>query len=328
MKRIVLLVCFAWAASPAVSQETHLIVVVGLGGTAELRQGFADQAVTLVRTAEQQLGLAPSRVTLLTEKLELAPEVVDGRSTREAVEAAIYSVADAARAGDLVVLVLIGHGSYRSQEARFNLPGPDLTPDGLATMLRALRSQQVAIVNTASSSGAFVKALSAANHVVVTATKSGQERNETVFAQHFVAAFVDAAADADKDERVSLLEAFRYARDGVVRFYEREERLLTEHAVLDDNGDGVASDAPEGRDGDGVLARRVFLASTSAGSSETSTDPRANQLDAELRDVEQRIEALKAMKGGMPEDDYLDQLEALLLEVARKNEALAGDEER
>jgi len=326
VRRTVLLVWLA--ASPAVCQETHLIVVVGLGGTAEHRQAFLDHATTLVRTAEQQLGLAPSHITLLAEKVELAPDLVEGRSTREAVEAAIHGVADVARPGDLVVLVLIGHGSYRSGEARFNLPGPDLTPDGLALMLRALGSQQVAIVNTASSSGAFVEALSAANRIVVTATKSGHERNETVFAEHFVAAFVDAAADVDKDERVSLLEAFSYARDGVVRFYEREDRLLTEHAVLDDDGDGVASEHPEGRAGDGALSRRAFLAATSVESIEASAAPRTVRLERERRDVEERIEALKATKGALPEEDYFERLEALLLELARKNEILAGVEER
>jgi len=326
VRRIALL---AWlAASPAVGQDTHLIVVVGLGGSAEHRETFLGQAVALVRSAEQQLGLAPARVTLLAEKVESATGVVDGRSTREAVEAAIHDVGDAARPGDLVVLVLIGHGSYRSGEARFNLPGPDLTPDGLALTLRALASQRVAIVNTASASGAFVEALSAPNHIVVTATKSGHERNETVFAEHFVAAFVDAVADVDKDERVSLLEAFTYARESVARFYEREDRLLTEHAVLDDDGDGVASDASGGNEGDGALARRTFLGATSVELIEASSGSRAAQLERERLDIEERIEALKAMKGAMLEDDYFERLEALLLELARMNETLGAGEEK
>ena len=162
--------------------------------------------------------------------------------------------------------MLIGHGASATGVARFNLPGPDLTAAEFAKLLDRLSAQSVVFVNTASSSGGFVAALSGKDRTIITATKTDGEKNQTRFGEFFAAAFAatDSDADTDKDGRVSVLEAFLWARARVVDSYNRDGQLLTEHAVLDDNGDGKGTDAPGQPGGDGALARTLFLSAASS----------------------------------------------------------------
>jgi hypothetical protein len=304
------------AASPAAAAESHLLVVAGLGGDPQFRDLFHEQAVALASTAETRLGLAPENVQCLTEKPEREPGTIDERSTLENLNAAFEGLAARARPGDRVFVVLIGHGSFRSGEGRFNLPGPDLTPAALARLLDPLGDQEVVVVSTASASGAFAEALSGPRRVIVTATKSGQERNQSVFGEHFVAALTGQGADVDKDGRVSILEAFDYARREVERFYESENRLQTEHARLEDEGG---------------LARRAFLQAgggEAVGDRAESDDPALAPLYAARRDLEEQIETLRARKDDLPPESYAEELEALLLALALQNESIdaAGGE--
>src|SRR5690606_37660771 len=157
------------------------------------------------------------------------------------------------RAGprDHVFVLLIGHGSAQPGAARVNLPGPDPTAEDYARMLAPFTTQRIAFIVAASASGGFIGPLSGPNRVVVTATRSAHERNETIFGRYFVQAYADDVADVDKDGRVSVLEAFEYATRKTARFYESQNRLRTEHALLDDNGDGKGSQEPDPRAGDG-----------------------------------------------------------------------------
>jgi hypothetical protein len=237
-------------------------------------------------------------------------------------------IAQTAGPGDLVFILLIGHGGSQAGESRFNLPGPDMTAADFAPLLAALGRQEVVFVNTASASGDFVKALSAKGRTIVTATKSAMERNQTEFPSYFVQAFSEDGADADKDQRVSVLEAFTYARREVERFYEKGHLLATEHAVLDDNGDGTGSSVPDPATGDGAMARRVFLGGgeSTADGAAASADPRVAELRRQRRALEEKIGALKARKDAMESAQYEDQLEKLLVELARSEAALRQKE--
>ena len=133
------------------------------------------------------------------------------RATRENVTKAFADLAAQAKADDEVFIVLIGHGSFDGRQAAFNLPGPDLTADDYAELLTKFPTQKIVFVNTASSSGAFLQPLAGPARTIVAATKTGGERNETRFAQYFVEALDNDAADRDRNGRVSVLEAFDYA---------------------------------------------------------------------------------------------------------------------
>jgi hypothetical protein len=316
----------AWA-HPAAAEQSHLVIVVGLGGEPKYTDAFHELAVTLIQAAEKKLGLAASSITYLGEKAAVPGlPVYKGRASRENVQRALGAIAQGAGPGDLVFILLIGHGGAQGGESRFNLPGPDMTAADFAPLLAALGRQQVVFVNTASASGDFVKALSAKGRTIVTATKSAMERNQTEFPSYFVQALSEDGADADKDQRVSVLEAFTYARREVERFYEKGHLLATEHAILDDNGDGTGSGNPDPAAGDGAVARTVFLGGGSEhaaeGGAAATADPRLAELRRQRRAIEEKIGALKARKDGMEAARYEDELEALLLELSRSEAAL------
>src|SRR5690606_4889944 len=165
------------------------------------------------------------------------------------------------------------------------------------------------------------------NRIVITATASSQERNETIFAEHFVAAFAGDAADADKDGRISLLEAYRYAQREVERVYERDNHLLTEHARLEDDGDGRGTAVPDGEQGDGVLARR-FAFGGGALAARAESDTALAALLRERGTLERKTEALRARKDSMDAGAYERELETLLVRLAEVTRAAREREER
>jgi hypothetical protein len=306
---------------PPAQAQTRLVVISGLAGEPKYAQSFHAWSASLVDAARSRYGMADSSIVWLAEDPAKAPGRIAGRSTKENVERTLEGLAPRMRAGEQLVVVLVGHGSTQGDGARLTLPGPDLSAADLARLLAKHGSRRVAVIVAASSSGDFVPVLSGPSRVVITATKSGFERNESIFGGHFVAALAGDGADADKDGRVSLLEAFTYAAREVRRIYEQENRLLTEHALLDDNGDRSGSTEPGARGGDGGLARSFFL--TGAASAATaSNDPRATALRKEKEELESKIEALKGRKDAMDAKVYEAELERLLVDLAAATRAL------
>jgi hypothetical protein len=323
---VVALALFAAASSarPANAQSGgHLLVIVGLGGDLENSDRFHQWASTIVDAAHGRYGLPAESVIYLGEDPARDPKRISGRSTREAIAAAVDRLARAARPGDTVFIVLIGHGASATGAARFNLPGPDLTAAEFAALLNRFAAQTVVFVNTASSSGGFVQALSGRNRVIIAATTTDGERNQTRFGEFFAEAFTADGADGDKDGRVSVLEAFNWARTRVADSYKRDGQLLTEHALLDDNGDGKGTAAPGQPGGDGALARTLFMSAASAGRAiPDQADPGLRALVAQRDALEARIAALKAAKDKTDPEKYERDLEQLLVDLARVNRAI------
>lgn len=310
---------------PPDGPATHLVVVTGIGGEPAYVDAFHELGARLRGAALERWGLPASHVVWLAEEPGRAPGRVAGRSTVERLAAELEALAGRAAPSDRVLIVLIGHGSARGEESALNLPGPDLTGSHLAELVGVLGSREVAVVNAASASGGFVLPLAGPHRIVVTATASPRERERTRFGRHFVDALAGEGADADRDGRVSLLEAFEYARREVARTYETDNQIQTEHALLEDDADGKGSLEPV-PGGDGALARRFFLvrpsgAAAVAGGVDPS-DPAAAALLAEKRRLEEEIEALKAQKTGLPAEEYERRLEALLLDLARTTREL------
>jgi len=219
-------------------------------------------------------------------------------------------------------LIFIGHGTFDGKEAKFNLRGPDISADELAAWLKPFH-RPLAVINCASSSSPFINKLSAAGRVVVTATRSGYEQNYARFGQFIAEAIADPAADLDKDEQTSLLEAFVMASRRVKEFYDAEGRLATEHALLDDNGDGLGTPADffrgvravkkpaEGATVDGLRAHQLHLVRSE----------RELRMPPEVRlrrdELELALARLRDSKASFEEDEYYRRLENLMLELAR-----------
>lgn len=323
---VILLAASTAGSTVAVAQEsrTHLLVVAGIGGEARYTQSFYEWSARLADVAIERWGVRPGDVTLLTERPDMDAQRIDGRSTKDAIDSALRAIAGDAGPGDQVFITLIGHGSYQGGEGRFSLPGPDITGAELAVMLTQLGDRRVIIANTASASGEFVEPLSGANRIVIAATRSGMERNEARFGGFFVEAFEGDNADTDKDGAVSLLEAFDYARAEVAKVYERDRKMLTEHAVLDDNGDGKGSVEPGGEAEDGRLAKATFLGKGAAlaGGPPPGASPELRALYAEKAEIEKRIEELRAVRDTMEVERYEKELEDLLVALALKNQEI------
>jgi hypothetical protein len=233
----------------------------------------------------------------------------------------LQKVAGEASPQDALVVMLIGHGSFDGVDYKINLPGPDLTAADLAKLLDKIRCARQLVVNMTSSSGGSIEALRRENRVLITATKGGTERNATVFARYWVEALRDSAADTDKNDTISALEAFRYAQQKTAAFYETQKRLATEHAVLEDTGSGAGVRAPSPENGNGLKASAfpvVRLGSAQA----AANNPGKRQLLEKKEQLEQQIDKLKYEKAAMPAAEYKQQLAALLLELAQTQEEL------
>ena len=292
-------------AAPAAAQDAHLVVVTGVAGDEEHATQFQAWAAAVVDHAKKS-GLPAANVAYVGERPERDAARIQARSTRESVTKAVNDAAARAKPGDDVFVLLIGHGSFDGKDAAFNLPGPDLTVAEWGKLLDQFVDERVVFINTASSSGAFVEPLKKTGRTIVTATKTGGERNEPRFAQYFVEGLSSEGGDKDRNGRISILEAFEFALAKVKEVYEQGGHILTEHAVLEDSAQGK-------------LAGAAFITpdKTRAAIAQ-ATDPAVRALMEQQSDLERQVAALRLKKDLMDPAEYDRQLEKLLTDLALK----------
>jgi hypothetical protein len=312
-------------SSPVPAQQSQLLIISGLGGERQYSDAFYEWSVTLADAARNRHGLTRDQIIYLAEDPARDSTRIQGKSTAVEIRKAIATIAKRTSAGDQVFIVLIGHGSATNEESKFSMPGADLGTKDFAALLDSLPGRKVAFINTSSASGEFVPALSAPGRAIVTATKTGFERNEVMFPRFFVRAYAADGADSDKDGRISLLEAFDYARTEVARMYEEANKLQTEHALIEDNGDKPGSAMPEPRTGDGATAQAMFLAPAISAAA-AAADPKLAALYKEKRAIEDKIAELRRTKDVMPAAEYEAQLEKLLVDLALKAQEIKAIE--
>jgi hypothetical protein len=296
--------------------KIFLLIVVGLAGDPDHGKTFHAWGTSLAESAGR-LGVPADRLVYLVDAPAEGDKLVTGKSTREEIGKAFDTISKQAKADDLVFVTLIGFGTYQGGDAKFNLPGPDMTPVDFEAQFKKLPTKQIVFVNTASASGPFVEQLSGPGRTIVTATRNGAEQYATLFGGYFIDALTSEAADADKNKRITVLEAFKYAKAEVARAYEKEGYLSTEHALLDDNGDKEGSQDPGGATAkDGKVASIVSLGSTDA--SDLPADPRLRALYLERKEMERQVENLRLLKDQMEPAKYTSELEKLATAVALK----------
>lgn len=288
MKRAGLL-CLVFAAAAPAFGATYVLTVAGLGGEPDYEQRFAALA-----TDTDKILKTGAQGDRIVETLKGAD------ATRAKMEAALNKIASQAKPQDALVLMMIGHGTFDGTEYKFNLPGPDISGTELAALLNKIGAGRQLVVDMTSCSGGAVNALKKDNRTVITATKSGTEKNATVFARYWVEALRDPAADVDKSETISALEAFQYAQRKTAEFYTEQKRLATEHPQIDDQQRAAA-----------------FTLLKFGSASAVVTDPAKRELIAKKDDIENKIDALKYQKSLMAPDDYKKQLTALLLDLSK-----------
>lgn len=312
MKYIASFVFILFLSASSVAQRIDpnkfAVIINGPGGEPAYAKQFGEWTTGLNSVLSQRYGFDPKQITVLSEKTANAEEV---KRTFAGLKAQLD-------ANNVVFLFLIGHGSFDGKESKFNLVGPDLSASDYNQLLSSLPTRRIVVFNMASASGEFVKSLSAKGRIVVTATRNGQETNATRFAGFFINALNATDGDTDQDGHTSVLEAFVYATRLTEEFYKRAGRLATEHALIDDNGDGVGREKPEA--GEGLLARATYLDSLSI--NEAAANAATGRLMKERARLEGEIEQLIARKENMPETEYEATLERLFVELAKVNRSI------
>ena len=286
--RNLLLVALAAVLPGTASAKTYFVVVGGLGGELQYAKRFDTQVSELVDICEETAGDSS-----LVESLRGAV------ATKEAVEQAFGRLRTQLKPNDTVAVFLVGHGSFDGRNYRFNLHGPDLTAVRLKELLDSLPVQDQLLVNTSSSSGASLEQLTGDHRVVITATKSGGERTATVFGRYWVEGLREPEADINKDEVITALEAFRYAERQVAAYYEKAKKLATEHPRL--KGDAASG----------------FTLARLGEQPDVASNPALQSLIAKRVELERRIAQLRARKDSLEPAAYVEQLQPLLVDLAR-----------
>lgn len=308
MRRLLFLI--AMCSALARGQSTYAVIITGLGGEKEFDTAFADLSGR-IETSLRVSGFLPDHLISLPV----------AKARKEDIARVFADLAAKTKPADTLLVFLIGHGTHDGQEYKFNVPGPDPTAADFKQWFDKVPAARQVIVNSTSSSGAVTAIWSHVGRVVITATRTPEERNATVFMRFFAEALSDPAADMDKNGVVSTLEAFKYAEQRVAKFYESAGRIATEHPLLDDNGDGKGVKDPSAANGEGLLAAQVPLVRFAASKAALDT-PEARALREHKEAVENQIAALKYSKASLEKDDYSRQLEKLLVDLARTQQAL------
>jgi hypothetical protein len=295
------------AAACGAHAATFYVTISGLGGEPDYEQRFKMWADDIDSSLKKAGG--DTHVTTLKNP------------TRDQLRKTLADLAGQAKPNDGLVLMLIGHGSFDGIDYKFNLQGPDITAAELAGLLDKIPAQRQLVVNMTSCSGGSIEQLRRVNRIVIAATKTGTEKNATNFARYWAEALREPAADTDKNEAVSALEAFRYASTKTKEFFDTQKRLETEHAVIEDTGKGTGERTATPENGEGKLAGQFAVVRLGANAA-AARDPNKRPLLDRKEQIEQAIEKLKFDKAAIPAAEYRKQLTQLLLELAKVQEAL------
>jgi hypothetical protein len=291
--------------------ESSALIISGAPGDDEHAKKYTawTESTRLVLVGE--MGFLPNRVIVLSNE----------KTTQAEIKDAFAKLKDQLKPADSFFLFLIGHGSYDGLEYKFNNVGPDLTGADFNKLLATLSASRIVVVNSSSNSGGATEAMAGKNRMIVSATKTGFEGNDTVFYEYFLAGLQKSAADENKDHKISVWEAFKFAVDGVDRFYKDAGRIATEHPQISDNGSpmtGVVPQAP-------VMAN---LTSFNVDRPVTVADAKLQALLDEQKQIQQKIETLQINKASMLPEDFNKQIEDLILQLALKTQQVEEQQKK
>lgn len=307
--RILLVVgLFGGLTTPAHAQQRFAVIISGATGGEDYAAQYMAWTNDLAQALSGRLAFAAENVTVLAES-----DAAGNASTAENVRRTLTALRQRMKRDDLLFILMIGHGTFDGTDAKFNLVGRDLESSEWASLLQPLPGT-VVVVNTTAGSFPFLERLSGPRRIVITATDSVAQRFDTVFPEYFIKAFLDDAADLDKNGRISMWEAFAFAGTGVRRHYQQRGLLATERSLLDDNGDGVGKGAAD-KGPDGAHASRTYLDENLPGAAPTDEEllkllQRKSLLEAEL-------DELKIRRAFLPAEEYAREFERIIVEFSR-----------
>jgi len=307
-----LVVCTMLAAganpAPQALPQRFALIVSGASGGPNYAQQYSQWAAALSSALVDKLKFDRARVTVLSET-----DRPDAVANAQNVRRALAAYRGRMTRDDVLLVVLIGHGTFDGVDAKFNLVGPDLESAEWSSLLAPLAGR-IVLVNTTSASFPFLERAAGPRRIVITATDSVAQRFDTVFPEYFVKALTDEAADLDKNGRVSIWEAFAAASNSVRRYYQQHGQLATERPLIDDNGDGVGKEVSDPGD-DGSVASRTYLDEPLPNAAPTDDVlmkllQRKTSLEAEAEDLKIRRQFLSAA-------EYKQEFERIMVELAK-----------
>ncbi|MCI0419260.1 MAG: hypothetical protein L0312_08580, partial [Acidobacteria bacterium] len=312
---------------PALAQTSnYALIVSSASGNSEFKEKFWNWSSQMAQVLKDEMRIPREHIILLTEDPSVNPALANGKATKAELAKAFETLQAKMPAGARLLVFLVGHGSFDSVDYKFNLVGPDATGAEFKGWLDRFEKRQLVLVSTTPCSGVLTKTLSHNGRVIITATKSEFENNDTIFAQFFVEAFKNKAADNDKNSEVSMLEAYLYAAQRVESWYKEQGRLATEHPLLEDSGDAAGVARPSPSNGEGLLAAKVSLHPRAGAPANTggalAASPELQGLGAEKQRLEGAIQDLKYKKAALTEAEYNKQLESLLIQLAQTNQKI------
>ena len=273
---------------------TQVLVVAGLGGEPQYEERFVQWSEQVAKASLTATGSEQNVVRLSGESAK-----------RDAILQRLATMTRGLGDGDEFVLVLIGHGTFDGNEYRLNIPGPDITGTELMAQLdRIPNTVPQLIVNTTSTSGAVGDKWTRPHRVVVTATRSGGERNATRFAGYWAEALTSEAADVDKDGSVTAKEAYDFANRRVEDAFKSDAAIVTEHARL------------TGKDPGRFVVARLGAAALFANDAELIA------LRRQQGGFERQLAQIKPLKTQLPPDEYYNRIEPVLIEMAKLGEKM------
>ncbi len=330
----IMLCCMGLLDPLALAQEagsSHALLIGGLGGTPDYTETFQRYLFDTRQALINRHGFAASHITVLAEANIQEANFVDGLSDAETIRATFSRLAQTVDANDRLYVILFGHGSYNGTEARLNIPRRDLSALDYAALVDEVNAERIVFINTAPCSAPFIEPLSGPNRILMTATRTGSQRNETRFPSYLVEALSSPDTDLDKDGKLSVREWFVYAAQNTDRSFEAESHLPTENALLDDTGDQKGQRVEElDTTGEGNLAGVTYLHRGGVALADVSSAQRgeATGMLRQKEALESNIATLKSRKAGMYEDQYYADLETLFVQLARLNDRIEALNQR
>jgi hypothetical protein len=301
----------AQAPAAAARDPRWAVVVSGASGGADYAKQLATWRQAIQAALTTRFGFPAAQVVQLVDETAREAGTV---ASSENVRKAFTTLRGQVGKDDLVLVVLLGHGTFDGQSAKFNLVGPDLTAADWAGLLNGLPGRLV-VVNTTESSAPFMEALAAKGRVVITATDTAAQKYATVFPDYFVKALADAGSDLDKNGRTSIWELFSASSAAVARHYTERAQLTTERAVLGDTGEKTGVLATAATTGPAGVAARGWYLDREAGAD--SADPAVRALIERRRALETEAEAHLQKKSGADPAAWAAEFERLMIELAR-----------
>ena len=307
---------------PKPAVQKYVVILAGAAIEEQYKNQIEGWALRLHDVLTEDYRYEADQIVLLMDQADQADARISGSSQAESIRDALQDLREVVNPGDQLFIFLLGHGTSDEEAAKFVIRGIDITARDVAAILETFSEQDIVLVNAASASYPFCALLSGPGRVIVSATRSAAEKYDTMFAEFFIDALADHRGDRDKNRRVSIWEAFRFASQKVENWYADQNRIPTEHAVLDDNGDGIFSDDPESFTDDGMLAQIAYLdlipgKFSDAENSTTADGTIIRNLTAQMRELERSVFLLRSRKAELPAESYQQEMEVLLIDLAR-----------